>query len=314
MGLRPRFKTPLSQARDKLVAYAVRPLQVFQPRTRFLIGCSVLVLLTTILLLTNRAFSFNENYKLGEVIGRSIVAPSDLTAVDQTETERLRNFARESTRAVFNFDSSRAETSVQSFRSAWENLQKQTDSGTKSSVWNGAGGPAVAQAIIAHNFNEADLDRIASIIREVGGGYIYDDNDADRLQQEIVLVDVRNPVAQMIVPAPRTRMVPLSSARRSLEMRIVNLQGWSSEQKNALTSALVPIIRPNVVLDQTATAAARETEVSRVQPVVISLKRNQVVAREGDTVTQNILAQIAAIKSAGHAGKPWHNFLDCCWS
>jgi hypothetical protein len=34
-----------------------------------------------------------------------------------------------------------------------------------------------------------------------------------------------------------------------------------------------------------------------------------VVAREGDTVTPLVLAQIAAIKSAGHAGKPWHNFF-----
>lgn len=309
MGLRPRFKTPFSQARDKLLAYVVRPLMVFQPRTRFLIGCSVLLILTTLLLLTSRTSGINENYKLGEVIGRSIVAPADLTAVDQPETDRLKNIARESTRAVFNFDSSRAETSVQSFRSAWEDLQKQKDSGTKSFVWNGAGSPAVAQAIVAHDFNEADLERIGSVLREVGAGYIYDDSDADRLQQEIVLVDVRNPVAQMIVPAPRTRMVPLSSARRSLEMRIVTLQGWSSEQKNALTSALIPLIRPNVVLDQTATAAARETEVSGVQPVAISLKRNQVVAREGDTVTPTILAQIAAIKSAGHAGKPWHNFF-----
>ena len=289
MGFRPRFKTPFSQARDKLLAYIYRPLLVFQPRTRFLIGCSVLVLLTTLLLLTNRPSSFNEDYKLGEVLGRSIVAPSDLTAVDQAETERLKNIARESTRPVFNYDSSRAETSVQSFRSTWEDLQQQTNSGQTKS--------------------EADLDRIASIIREISAGYIYDDNEADRLQQEIVLVDVRGPVAQMILPAPRTRMSPLSSARRSLETRIVNLQGWSSAQKAALTSALSPLIRPNVVLDQAATAAARETEASRVQPVVISLKRNQVVAREGDTVTPSVLAQIAAIKSAGHSGRPWHNFF-----
>ena len=291
MGFRPRFKTPLSQARDKLLAYLYRPLLVFQPRTRFLIGCSVLVVVTSLLLLTNRASSFNENYKLGEVLGRSIVAPSDLTAVDQPETDRLKNIARESTRAVFSYDSSRAETSVQSFRSAWDDLQQQIDSGKTKS--------------------EADLDRIASIIRETSAGYIYDDSEADRLQTEIVLVDVRNPnpVAQMIVPAPRTRMIPLSSARRNLETRIVNLQGWTSEQKAALTSALVPLIRPSVVLDQAATAAARETEASRVQPVVISLKRNQVVAREGDTVTANILAQIAAIRSAGNSGRPWHNFF-----
>src|SRR6185369_3979282 len=148
-----------------------------------------------------------------------------------------------------------------------------------------------------------------SLIREIATGYIYDDVDAERLQREIVLVDVRNPVAQLIVPAPRTRMVSLSAARQSLELRTINLRGWSLEQKSALNAALLPLIRPNVVLDQAATAAARETEASRIPQVVISLKRNQVVAREGDTVTQAILAQIAAIKNAGRVGKPWHNFF-----
>src|SRR5829696_6229426 len=179
MGLRPRFKTPFSQARDKLMAYVIRPLMVFQPRTRFLVGCSILVILTTLLLLSNRSSTFNEDYKLGEVLARSVIAPADLTAVDQAETERFKNIARETTRAVFNLDSSRAETSVQSFRSAWEDLQKQTTTPgqNKSYIWNGEGGPAVTQAIIAHNFNETDLDRITSILREIGAGYIYDDVD-----------------------------------------------------------------------------------------------------------------------------------------
>jgi len=309
MGLRPRFKTPLSQARDKLMAYAIRPLMVFKPRQRFLIGCSVLVLLTTFLLFSNRTSSFSENYKLGDVLTRSIIAPADLTAVDQAETERRRAAARESARAVFNFDSTRAESSVQSFRSAWEDLQKQTASGQKSLTWSGEGGPAVAQTIIARGFDEAGLDRIESLIREIGGGYIYDDAEADRLQQEIVLVDIRNPAAQMIVPAPRTRMTSLSAARRSLELRLVNLPGWSPQQKTALTAALLPLIRPNVVQDQAATAAAREEEARRVTPVEVSLKHNQVIAREGDTVTPTVLAQIAAIKSAGHSGKPWNNFF-----
>ena len=310
MGLRPRFKTPVSEARDKIIAYAMRPLMMFQPRTRFLIACSILVLLTTLLLITNRGSNFSEGYQLGEVLGRSIIAPADLTAVDQAETERRKNIARETTRPVFNFDSSRAETSVQSFRSAWDDLKAQsTSSQNKSFIWNGEGGPGVAQAIISHKFNEAALDRIASILREIAAGYIYDDADAERLQQEIVLVDVRNPVAQVIVPAPRTRMTALSSARRNLEQRIVNLPGWPAGEKTALTAALSPLIRPNVVLDQTATATARETQAGRVEPVVISLKRNQVVAREGDTVTPSILAQIAAIKSSGHSGRPWHNFF-----
>src|SRR5215203_4882578 len=307
MGLRPRFKTPFSQARDKALAYAMRPLMALRPRTRFLIGCSIIVLLTTLLLLSQRFSNFSDNYKEGEVVGRSIVAPADITAVDMAETERRRVVARETSRPVFNFDSSRAETSVQSFRAAWEDLQKQIQN--KSVQWSGEGGAAVARAIFSHNFNEADLDRLASIIREIGAGYIYEDTDADRLQQEIVLVDIRKPVKQMIVPAPLMSMVPLSSARRSLELRVVNLPGWTPDQKTALTAALSPLIRPNVVLDETATAFAREAEVSKVLPVVISLKRNQIVAREGDTITPAILAQISAIKTRGNTGKPWHNFF-----
>src|SRR6201988_922084 len=310
MGLRPRFKTPLSQARDKVVSYVIRPLMFFQPRTRFLIGCSVLVGLTTLLLLNIYSSGFTQSYKEGDVLSRATIVPAHITPVDVVETEKRRAAAREASRPIFNFDSSRAETSVQSFRAAWEELKKQTASGqSKNPVWNGEGGPAVARTIIAHNFNPDDLERLTSILREIGAGYIFDDNEVDRLKQEIIMVDVRNPVAQMIIPAPRTRMTALSAARRSLELRVLNLPGWSTEQKAVLVAALAPLIRPNVVLDQTATAAARENEANNVPVVVISLKRNQFLAREGDTITPTILAQVAAIKSTGHAGRPWHNFI-----
>jgi putative nucleotidyltransferase with HDIG domain len=289
MGLRPRFKTPFSQARDKLLAYLLRPLMVFKPRTRFLIACSGLVLLTTILLLNPHSSTLNENYKEGEVLNRAIIVPADITAVDLAETDRRKQAARESARPIFNFDSTRAETSAQSFLASWDELEKE----------------------IAPNQNrtEADLDRLASMIREIGGGYIFDDADADRLQRDIMLVDARKPAAQVIVPAPLTRMVPLSTARRNLETRILTLPGWTADQRTSLIAALVPLIRPNVVWDETNTTTARETAAGQVPPVVISLKRGQFLAREGDTVTPATLAQIAAIKGTGRLGRPWQNFF-----
>jgi putative nucleotidyltransferase with HDIG domain len=310
MGLRPRFTTPLSQARDKLVGYAIRPFKVFEPRTRLFIGYGLLVLVTTLLLISNYRSEFSEAYKEGDVVTRTIIAPADITTLDVTETERRKEAAREATRRIFNFDSSRAESSAQSFRAGWEDLKKQAASRqNKPQLWDGEGGAAAKRAIIAHNFNKDDLDRITGIIREIGSGYIYDDNDAERLKQEIVLVDVRVPAAQMIMPAPRTRMTALSAARRNLELRILNLNGWSTEQKAALAMVLTPLIRASVVLDETATATARESEASSIAPLVISLKRNQVLAREGDTVTPSMLAQFAAIKSTGPNGRPFHNLL-----
>jgi len=193
MGRRPRFKTPMSQARDKLVGFTIRPFMLFQPRTRYLIGFVILVVLTTLLVLTNYTSGYPTHYKEGDIVTRAIIARADITTVDLTETERRKNAARALTRPVFNFDSSRSETSAQSFRAAWDELKKQAaNSDHKNATWTGDGGPGVAKAIVAHNFNEADLDRLTAIIREVGNTYIYDDSDGDRLQQEIVLVDVRN--------------------------------------------------------------------------------------------------------------------------
>ena len=106
-----------------------------------------------------------------------------------------------------------------------------------------------------------------SALRDIGDVYIYDDSDAERLKHEIVLVDVRNPAAQMIVPSPQTRMTPLSAIRRSLELRILEHPGWSQEEKTALIEAMAPLIRPNVVLDQTATASAREIEANKIEQV-----------------------------------------------
>ena len=309
MGLRPRFKTPLSQTRDKIVSYLIRPIMMFEPRKRFYILSGILVVLTTLLLLTTYSSGFAENHKEGQVLNRAIISPADITTVDLAETEQKQTAARRTARPVFNFDSSRAETSVQSFRAGWDDLKKQISSGQNKPVWTGEGGAAVARGIIDHNFNEAELDRLTSILREMGTGYVYDDSDAERLEQEIVVVDVRNPAAQVVMLAPRTRMIAVSSARRNLELRILNLPGWTTEQKAALSLALRPLIRPNVVLDQPATAAARESAASRVAPAVISLKRNQVIAREGDTVTPTILGQIAAIKTTGRTGRPIQHVL-----
>lgn len=309
MGLRPRFTTPLTQARDAFARYLVRPFEVFEPRTRLLVGFAFLVIVTSLLLFSGYSSGFSEAYKEGDIVRRTVVAPADITTTDILETERRRDSARETTRPIFNFDSTRGASSAQSFRAAWEDLKRQLESkasGSKQPTWSGEGGNAVARAIIARRFDESELERLTTLIREIGDGYIYDDSDSGRLRQEIVLVDVRNPAAQMIVPSPRTRMTPLTATRRDLELLVLNLRGWSQEEKTALVQAMVPLIRPNVVLDQTATASAREAEANKLPQILISLKRNQVIAREGDTVTPTMLAQFAAIKSAGHSGRPWH--------
>jgi len=192
MGLRPRFTTPLSRARDAVAHYLLRPFEVLEPNTRLLVGFAFLVIVTTLLLLAGYSSGFSEVYKEGDIVRRTVVAPADITTTDILETEKRRAAARESTRPVFNFDSTRGATSAQSFRAAWEDLKHQVGSrtpGPKQPTWSGEGGVAVARAIIARNFDNAELESLTSLIRKIGAGYIYDDADSDRLRRTVGALD-----------------------------------------------------------------------------------------------------------------------------
>src|SRR5882762_9946625 len=186
MARRPRFTTHFGRARDLAVAYVMRPLRVFKPRTRFLIGFGALVVITTPLLLSNYSSSFAEDYREGDIIRGSIVARGDTTAVDISETERRRNAARQATRPIFNFDSTRGESSSRSFEAAWDDLKLQLQQKPHHTelTWSGEGGPAVARALSTLNLSADDRNTLTSLIREVGDKYIYDDAEADRLNQE----------------------------------------------------------------------------------------------------------------------------------
>ena len=72
-------------------------------------------------------------------------------------------------------------------------------------------------------------------------GYIYDDNDADRLATgNHSWWTCVNPVAQMIMPAPsHTDDRPFRVHAVILELRILNLGGWAPEQKAVLALALM---------------------------------------------------------------------------
>ncbi|MGB9180412.1 MAG: HDIG domain-containing metalloprotein [Pyrinomonadaceae bacterium] len=308
---RPKFTSRADRAREAVQSVFVRPFKWFSPNTRALIGFSVLVLVTALLLASNYQRRLTTTYREGDVVHGSVIAPADITNIDPAETGKKRSAAMDATRPVFNYDPARSEESAQNFRLAWENLQKQAGSASarKALVWSGEGGEAVARAFIPHLFKAGELERIMRPLRETGDEYIYDDRDIERLKEEIVLVDPRNSNAQMIIAMPQTRMTSMSAARQNLRTRITQLSGWAVDEREALATALLPLVKPNVIFNQTASEMARETEASKIAPVTFTLRRNQIVAREGDKVTPSMLAQFAAIDAHSSAARPWYRLL-----
>jgi len=306
MGRRPHFTSKLAKARNAVLGAICRPFRSFSPRTQFLTGFSFLVIATTLLLSRAPSNQATEVYREGEVMRGTVVSPADIIGgVDNLETERRRNAARDAASPVFRYDASAAEAAANSFRDEWNNLAGETQARTTDLAFFGKRNTAAARAIAAHRFNPNDLGHVVAAIHDTQEGYIYEDADRSRLRGAVTVVDANGQNPQVVALA---RLAPLSLARGNLRSRL-SLDDWSPPEQAALAEAASELIKPNLTFDQTATDAAREEEANRTPPVLISLKRNQVVAREGDMVTRAMLDQFAAIRAYGEHGRPGENIL-----
>jgi cyclic-di-AMP phosphodiesterase PgpH len=126
---------------------------------------------------------------------------------------------------------------------------------------------------------------------------IYDDAEAQYFGPEITLVDARNSRSTTLLAMPQSRLMPRSQIAEKLRERLTQLNNWSPPQQIALSEAIGAIIQPNVRYNADATAQTLEMATAQVEPAFIALKRNQVIAREGDTVTGWTLSQLKALQS-----------------
>ncbi|HEV2763615.1 MAG TPA: HDIG domain-containing protein [Pyrinomonadaceae bacterium] len=348
-GRRPRFTSRFAAWRERIFAHALRPLYWFRPTTRLAVSFALLTLVTTLLLVRSQTPAAVEHYKEGEVVRADVIAPADISTEDAHETERRRVSAMSAARPVWSYDPARNEAAVQSFRTAWETLRQeyqtrrrapeQTQSGADDAArrasdarreadsnnstptpapteamndlrWPGTngGGEAAIRAVAARRFDAGVRESLAALLREAGGGYVYDDSYAQNVAPAVRLVNVSTGEQSDITDA-RERLTPLSAARQALRQKIARLPGWSAAEREALASVLVPLVGPTVVFNAEATDTARAAAASSVPPVYVALKRNQMVAREGDAVTRQMLSQFNAIRSYSRTERRPQHFV-----
>jgi putative nucleotidyltransferase with HDIG domain len=316
-GRRPRFTSPFADARNRLLRSALRPFLWFRPTTRFLLGFFALAILSTLLLARTRsALTSAEVYQEGDVVRADVVSPADITAEDAQETNARREAARRDTPAVWDYDPTQIESAALNFRASWVVLKQQADArnaantnslnanAQREPAWPGAGADrvAIARAVAAHNFDAGALEMLTHLMRDAGGGYVFDPRDAQEVGPQARVVNVRDG-SQETVNTAGGRFVSLDAAREALRSRLSELAGWKPSERELIASALTPLLKPTVTFNREATESARDAAAKAAPPAAVSLKRNQAVAREGDTVTPQMLAQFAAIRDYSRTGR-----------
>ena len=319
--------SPLKKWRGIFERNAKRALDVFTEKQKFWLGFVVLCVLTTVLI-NNPLWrvSGEQVYKEGDIARESIISPADISSTDAEATEKIRQDARETVRPIFNFESNRSDEAVQGFRSAWENLQRKTENLSNANQktnanaraagnskndarWMGAGGEELGKIFAARRFSENELEAVTRVLRESANGLIYGDQDRVFFESEISLSDRQKPNQQSVVQMPESNMTALSEARNNLKEGLAQIKSLSPVEVEAFYNALAPQIQPSVVYDSAATESSRQAVAASVQPVTILLKRGQTIVREGDTLTSDILSQIAAIRSYSTSTRQVNRFF-----
>ena len=327
----PNFAPPFASFRNRLWRFFSRPFKNLSPQQIFWLGFAVLALTTTFLIQNPFRRTSGETYKEGDIVRESIISPADISVTDTEETEKMRQAARDSVRPIFTFEANRSDQIVQNFRSSWEDLKRKNDNGnanakassnakTNSNIransnaktetpWTGAGGAEVGKVFAARAFSTAELDAVTRALRESADGSIYNDSDRQYFQNEITLIDRQKPNQQSIVSLPESSMIALSQARGKLKQRLTDIKSLSPKEVEAFDSALEPLIQPNVIFDSAATKNAADAAAAEIPPITIALKRGQMIAREGDTITPNSLAELAAIRNYSESTRQWNRFF-----
>jgi putative nucleotidyltransferase with HDIG domain len=323
----PDLVPPFTRVRTEIVRYISRPFKFLSEKQRFWLGFSVLLLLVTLLVGNPFLRSGGEIYHENDVIRETIVSPADITETDLLATERERLAARNSQAPIFTSEGSRADQAVSNFRSAWSgmiqksepansnsrssnaNAAKAANGNTKVEVWKNENGEAVTKVFLARQFNANELDGITRALREAADGSIYDDHDAQNFQEDILVVDRKNPNQQSSVRMPENSMTSLSQARGRLREKLAQIPSLSAKEVDAFQSALSPFIQPGVAYDSAATENARDKNAQAITPKIISLKRGEIIARQGDEVTPEILSKLGAIHTYTTNTRQWNRFL-----
>ncbi|PYT01858.1 MAG: hypothetical protein DMF63_03210 [Acidobacteria bacterium] len=311
---------PPTRWRKAVWAFVSRPFDKLSDTRKFWIGFAFLCVVTT-LLLNNPIWraSGETSYKEGDIARESIISPADIHFIDEEETERIRETAKEGVRPIFSSVPRRADEAVQSFRTAWESVERKSSANvankTNASNKNDRsetpanGNSDLARVFALRKFSPNELEAVARVLRENASGDIYSDQDEQYLQGEIQIVDRQRPTDLRASQNPLNTMTKLSDARESLKNGLDQIQSFSDKEADAFGGALAQMIQPSIIYDAAATDNAKKQLADSVEPVTISLKRSQKVAAEGDKITSSVLSQIAAIRAYSSSNRQLNRFI-----
>jgi putative nucleotidyltransferase with HDIG domain len=258
----------------------------------------------------------------GDIAPRDIKAPHDLLIPDDDLSEQKRVEAEKAVALLYDFDPATGTAITEQVVQVIASLrsEQEQDVAAEQQISDleanfGIKASTKTLAALKELSSLEDIDpRISQLMlplyrQKVAGNLKL--FEADRPKGIIF----RGPGSQPeVVDSGQEKIIGLGELQESLKTAL-STSDLSENQQRALQELIMPLLRPNISFSQNESEARRQLAREEVKPVLIQVKKGEMIVREGDRITPDQLKRLGALRDKNSAVSLWRNasglFLSC---
>jgi len=275
----------------------------------------VLVTLLTFIIVPKGALTTTE-FVAGDIAPHDIKAPRDLLVPDEDLTRQKRDEAERSVANLYDFDTTTGEVVsgqvAQVFNALRIAAERELPIDQQISELESSFGFKIDQkgfAALRELSSKADNNiRISQILKR-----LYRQKIAGNLK----LFEADRPKGvvfrQLDSQAENTddgnEVVIGLGQLQDLLKKALAVSGFPDNQEKVLNELVLPMLRPNITFNQNETEARRKAAGEAVKPVLIQVKKGEMIVREGDRISLEQIKRLGALQNGGSTVALWRNAM-----
>jgi cyclic-di-AMP phosphodiesterase PgpH len=241
---------------------------LLKKKTASLLGAALIyIILMSAIVSSQMTMNSSTQYRVGDVAGRDILAPRRITYVSQVLTELSRQRMESTVQDFYNLpDPKIAKEQINRANSVFDYINTVRN----DSFITTTDKEKQLQVISDFTITPSQIQQILQL----------DENNWDLLRKETIAIldqSMREEIREQSLDLARRRLPTLISLE-------------ASDTLIPLTVAIAEdFIKPNTVINQERTAAERIAARNNVEPVQVTLEKNEIIIRSGDIIQANHL-------------------------
>ncbi len=248
-------------------------------------------------------------YQPGDIASRNVKAPRDLLVPDETLTEKKQREAADAVLPIYDYDPRAGRDITERLKQGFVSLQKhsEAEAAGRHELENLLGISLSDEELTVLRQVAARPDQVALLIdalKKVMLNQIVGNLQLFQTGGERGIV-IRNLVTrEERVTQGLDQVIGIGDAFDQVSGQLARLKNLSAENRRILYAQISKLLRPNLTYNQSETENRRIALRDAVKPVLMQVKKGEMIVREGERVTEEQVTKLKALRDFGSDHMP----------